>query len=53
MVLSTLRTYLELSIVFVPRKPECLVLEFEFLSKFFVNLFLEDLQVIVIACFYL
>jgi hypothetical protein len=30
-------------------KPECLILEFEFLSKFFVNLFLEVLQVMVIA----
>jgi hypothetical protein len=28
-------------------------LEFEFLSNFFVNLLLEVLQVIVIACFYL
>jgi hypothetical protein len=46
-------TYSELSKVFVPRKLECLVLEFELLSRFFVNLFLEVLQVIVIACFYL
>jgi hypothetical protein len=28
-------------------------LEFEFLSRFFVNLLLEVLQVIIIACFYL
>jgi hypothetical protein len=46
-------TRFELSIVSVPRKPECPVLEFEFLSRFFVNLLLEVLQVIVIACFYL
>jgi hypothetical protein len=40
----------ELSIVSVPRKPECLVLKFEFLSRFFVNLLLEVIQVFVIAC---
>jgi hypothetical protein len=34
-------------------KPDCPVLEFEFSSRFFVNLLLELLQVIVIAYFYL
>jgi hypothetical protein len=34
-------------------KPECPVLKFEFLSRFFVNLLLEVIQVIVIAYFYL
>jgi hypothetical protein len=43
----------ELSIVSVPRKSECPILEFEFLSRFFANLLLEVLQVIVIALFYL
>jgi hypothetical protein len=43
----------ELSIVSVLRISECLVLEFELLSRFFVNLLLEVLQVIIIACFYL
>jgi hypothetical protein len=38
-------------IVSVLRKPECPILEFEFLSRFFVNLVLEVLQVIVITCF--
>jgi hypothetical protein len=38
-------TRLELSIVSVLRKSECLVLEFEFLSRFFVNLLLEVLHV--------
>jgi hypothetical protein len=37
----------------VSKKLECLVLEFEFLSRFFVNPLLEVLQVIIIACFYL
>jgi hypothetical protein len=46
-------TQSDLSIVFVPRKFECPVLEFEFLSRFFVNLLLEVLQVIVIALVYL
>jgi hypothetical protein len=46
-------TRFELSIVSVPRKPKCPVLEFEFLSRFFVNLLLKVLQVIVIAYFYL
>jgi hypothetical protein len=40
---------MELSKVSILSKPECLVLEFEFLSNFFVNLFLEVLQVMVIA----
>jgi hypothetical protein len=35
--------------VSVLRKPECPVLEFEFLSRFFVNLLLEVLRVIIIA----
>jgi hypothetical protein len=39
----------ELSIVKVPRKPECPVLEFDFLGRFFVNPLLEVLQVIVIT----
>jgi hypothetical protein len=43
----------ELSIVSVSRKPECPILEFELLSRFFVNLLLEILQGIVIPCFYL
>jgi hypothetical protein len=43
------RTYSEPFIVFVSRKPDCPVLEFEFLSRFFVNLFLKVLQVMVIA----
>jgi hypothetical protein len=38
-------------IVSVPRKMECPVLEFEFLIRFFVNLFLGVLYVIVVACF--
>jgi hypothetical protein len=42
-------TYSELSILSVPRKSECPVLEFEFLSRFFVNLFLKVLQVMVIT----
>jgi hypothetical protein len=46
-------TQFELSIVSVQRKSECPVLEFEFLSRFFVNLLLEVLLVIVLACFYL
>jgi hypothetical protein len=33
-------------------KPECLVLEVEFLSRVFINLLLVVLQVIVITCFY-
>jgi hypothetical protein len=36
-------TYSELFIVSIPRKPKCPVWEFEFLSRFFVNLFLEVL----------
>jgi hypothetical protein len=47
-VSNSLRTYFELSIVFVPRKLECLVLIFEFLSRFFVNLSVGVLQVIVV-----
>jgi hypothetical protein len=38
-------------VVSILRKPECLVLEFEFLSRFFMNILLEVLQVIVIAFF--
>jgi hypothetical protein len=34
-------------------KPDCPVLEFEFLSRFFVNLLLDVFQVIVTACFHL
>jgi hypothetical protein len=34
-------------------KPHCPILEFEFLSRFFVNLLLEVLYVITIAYFYL
>jgi hypothetical protein len=48
-VSNSLKTQSELSIVFVTRKPECPILEFEFLCRFFVNLFLEVLQVIIIA----
>jgi hypothetical protein len=47
-VSNSLRTYFELSIVFVLRKLECLVLIFEFLSRFFVNLSVGVLQVIVV-----
>jgi hypothetical protein len=36
-------TQFELSLVSIPRKLECLVLEFEFLSRIFVNLLLEVL----------
>jgi hypothetical protein len=46
-------TRFKLSIVFILRKSECPVLEFQFLSRFFVNLLIGVLQVIVIACFYL
>jgi hypothetical protein len=35
--------------VSISRKSECPILEFEFLSRFFVNLLLQVLQVIVIA----
>jgi hypothetical protein len=52
-VSNSLGTQSELSIVSVPRKLECPVLEVELLSRFFVDLFLEDLQIIVIACIYL
>jgi hypothetical protein len=38
-------------VVSILRKPECLVLEFEFLSRFFMNILLEVLQFIVIAFF--
>jgi hypothetical protein len=48
-VSNSSETQSELSIVSVPRKLECPVLEFEFLSRFFMNLLLEVLQVIVIA----
>jgi hypothetical protein len=51
MVSNSSGTYSEISIVFVPRKPDCPVLEFEFLRRFFVNLFLVVLRVIVIPCF--
>jgi hypothetical protein len=34
-------------------KSKCLVLEFEFFSRFFVNILLKVLQVIIMACFYL
>jgi hypothetical protein len=40
-------TYSETYIVSVLRKLECLVLEFKFLSRFFVNLFLKVLQIMV------
>jgi hypothetical protein len=53
LVSNSLGTRFELSIVSVSRKPEYLILEFEFLSIFFVNILLGFLQVIVIACFYL
>jgi hypothetical protein len=46
---NSLGTHPELSIVSVPRKPGCPVLEFELLSRFFVNLPLEVIHVIVIA----
>jgi hypothetical protein len=56
--LNSLGTHRSFPQVSVPRKPsvrfaklDCLVLEFEFLSIFFVNLLLDVLQVIVIACF--
>jgi hypothetical protein len=49
LVSNSLKTRFELSIVSVLRKPECPVFEFEFLSRFFVNLLLGVLQVIVIA----
>jgi hypothetical protein len=52
-VSNSSRTYLGLFIVSVPRKLEYSVLEFEFLSRFFMNLLLEVLQVIVIASFHL
>jgi hypothetical protein len=48
-VSNSSKTYTELSKASVPRKLECPVLELEFLSRFFVNLFLEVLQVMVIA----
>jgi hypothetical protein len=53
-VSNSSENYSELFIVSVPRKPEfskpeCSVLEFEFLIRFFVNLFLEVLQVMVIS----
>jgi hypothetical protein len=41
----------ELSRVSAPRKLECSVLEFEFLNRFFMDLLLEVLQVIVITFF--
>jgi hypothetical protein len=46
-------TRFELSIISILRKPECPVLKFEFLSIFFVNIFLGFFHVIVIAYFYL
>jgi hypothetical protein len=52
-VLNSSGTYPELSKVSVMRKLDCPILEFEFLSRFFVNLLLEVLQVIVIALFHL
>jgi hypothetical protein len=52
-VLNSSGTYPELSIVSVMRKSDCPILEFEFLSRFFVNLLLEVPQVIVIALFHL
>jgi hypothetical protein len=53
LVLNSSETQSELSIVSVPRKLECPVLEFEFLRRFSMNLLLGGLQVIVIASFYL
>jgi hypothetical protein len=56
LVLNLAGTHRSFSHISVPRKPECPfcqtelpVLEFEFLSRFFVNLLLEVLQVIVIV----
>jgi hypothetical protein len=40
---------LESFIISVSRKLECPILEFEFLNRFFVNLFLNVLQVMIIA----
>jgi hypothetical protein len=48
-VSNSLRTQFELFIFSVSKKPEYPVLEFEFLSIFFVNILLGVLQVIVIA----
>jgi hypothetical protein len=47
-VSNSLRTYFVQFIVSVPRKSECPIFEFEFLSKFFVNLLLKVIQVIII-----
>jgi hypothetical protein len=52
-VSNSSKTRSKLFIVSVPRKSECPVLEFEFLSRFFVNIVLEVLQVIVMTYFYL
>jgi hypothetical protein len=43
----------ELFIVSVLRKPECPILEFELLSRFFVNTLLEVLQIIVILVLFI
>jgi hypothetical protein len=48
-VLNSLRTRFELFIVSVLKKLKCPILEFEFLSIFFVNILLGVLYVIVIA----
>jgi hypothetical protein len=48
-VSNSSETYSELFIVSIPGKLECPVLEFEFLSRFFMNLFIKDIQVMVIA----
>jgi hypothetical protein len=51
LVLNSLGTRFVLFTVSVPRKPKCPVMVFEFLRRFFVNLPLGVLQVIVVACF--
>jgi hypothetical protein len=53
LVLNSSGTHQSFPQVSVPRKSECPILEFEFLSRLFVNLLLEVLQGIVIDYFYL
>jgi hypothetical protein len=52
-VSNSLGTRSELFIVSVLRKLECPVLEFELLSRFFMNPLLEVLQIIVILVLFI